>query len=137
MSKGDVTSQVFRWSRQDDRDDWGTGVLEPLTPGSAASLAACEPRSVVGTCRALKHGLFSAGLGGQGSQLRRLCCLCCSCLRGCWGRRAATDSMEVDGCVPVKLHLQKQAVGQMGPVPHSCLLDSIRYGALNLRYDSY
>lgn len=47
------------------------------------------------------------------------------------------QSTEVDGCVPVKLHLQKQAVGQMGPVPHSCLLDSIRYGALNLRYDSY
>lgn len=43
LSKGDVTSQVFRWSRQDDRDDWGKGSWSPDTR-VCRLLAACEPR---------------------------------------------------------------------------------------------
>ena len=113
-------------------------------PGAPDTRERCLPGSlwawgwsVVGTHRALKHSLSLCRARWANFSVCRLYCLCRSCLRGSWGRKAATDSTEVDGCVPVKLHLQKQAVGQTRPMRHGCLLDSIRYRALNLRYDSY
>lgn len=38
--------------------------------------------------------------------------------------KAAPDNMQMSGCdcMPIKLDLQKQAAGQIGPVGHSLLL---------------